>query len=79
MVTVHRFDGFRFAIYSNDHEPAHIHVIGAGSEAKIQLAGKQGLTLIWQFGIRPAEMRKIMVEVGRKQKDLLSKWDEIHG
>ena len=45
MVTVHRFDGLRFVIYSNDHDPAHVHVLRAGSEAKIQLVGEQ-LTLI---------------------------------
>jgi len=37
MLTVHRFDGLRFVIYSNDHDPAHIHVLGSGREAKVQL------------------------------------------
>jgi hypothetical protein len=27
MVTVHRFETLRFVIYSNDHDPAHVHVL----------------------------------------------------
>ncbi|MGI4745746.1 MAG: DUF4160 domain-containing protein [Janthinobacterium lividum] len=30
MVVVHRASGFRFVIYTFDHEPAHVHVTGAG-------------------------------------------------
>lgn len=46
MVTVHRFDGLHFVIYSNDHDPAHVHVQGAGCEAKVQLVG-EAPCLIW--------------------------------
>ena len=28
MVVVHRAHGFRFAIYTLDHEPAHVHIVG---------------------------------------------------
>lgn len=28
MVVIHRAYGFRFVIYTMDHEPAHIHVTG---------------------------------------------------
>jgi hypothetical protein len=38
MVVVHRAHGFRFVIYTSDHEPAHVHVTGAG-HAKINLLG----------------------------------------
>lgn len=38
MVTVHREAGFRFIIFVDDHEPAHVHVIGDG-KAKIDLGG----------------------------------------
>jgi hypothetical protein len=31
----------RFAIYTDDHEPAHVHVIGDGN-AKINLDGPGG-------------------------------------
>ena len=41
MVVIHRARGFRFVIYRSDHEPAHVHVIGAG-QAKINLLGPGG-------------------------------------
>jgi hypothetical protein len=30
MVVVHRAYGYRFVIYTGDHEPAHVHIAGAG-------------------------------------------------
>lgn len=39
MVTVLRAEGFRIVIFTNDHEPAHVHVFGDG-EAKIDLADR---------------------------------------
>ena len=29
--------GFRFMFYSNDHEPIHVHVVKAGTEARFQV------------------------------------------
>ena len=43
MIVVHRAGGFRFVIYTSDHEPAHVHVIGDG-HAKINLVGPDTLT-----------------------------------
>lgn len=78
MVTVHRFDGLRFVIYSNDHEPAHIHVLRAGCEAKGQLVGEQP-TLIWQVGFGPPELRRILAEVRKERFRLMRMWKDIHG
>ena len=78
MVTVHRFDGLRFVIFSNDHDPAHVHVIGAGREAKIQLVGEAPL-LIWQVGFSPADLRRIIEEVRRERFRLLKRWKDLHG
>ena len=33
MPSVARLNGLRVVIYPNDHGPAHVHVIGGGSEA----------------------------------------------
>lgn len=41
MVTVHREGGFRVVIFTDDHEPAHVHVYGDGT-AKIALVGDEG-------------------------------------
>ena len=41
MVTVHREAGFRFAIYRDDHAPAHVHAIKDG-EVIVTLLGPGG-------------------------------------
>ena len=48
MVAVHRAYGYRFVIYTLDHEPAHVHVTGPG-QAKINLLGPGGAPeLVWR-------------------------------
>lgn len=42
MVTVLRAHGLRVVIFSNDHQPAHVHVFGDG-QAKVNLLGAEGL------------------------------------
>jgi hypothetical protein len=79
MVTVHRAFGLRFVIYSNDHEPAHVHVTGNGCEAKVQLVGDTGVSLVWHFGFKHAELRKMLIEVERKRDFLIAEWERIHG
>jgi len=37
MVTIHRAHGMRFVIYTHDHEPPHVHVLGNG-ELKVALS-----------------------------------------
>jgi hypothetical protein len=51
MVVVHLALGFRFVIYTFDHEPAHVHVIGSG-QAKINLLGPDGaVEVVFSIGI----------------------------
>ncbi|QEE47102.1 DUF4160 domain-containing protein [Rhizobium sp. WL3] len=79
MVVVHRAFGFRFVIYTQDHEPAHVHVTGAG-QAKINLLGRDGRTeLVYSIGISRADLRRIMNEVATEQARLLTEWERIHG
>jgi hypothetical protein len=52
MVVVHRAHGFRFVIYTSDHELAHVHVTGAG-HAKINLLGVGGTPeVVFSVGIK---------------------------
>jgi len=77
MVTVHREAGFRFAIYRNDHEPAHVHAIKDG-EVIVNLLGADGRPELREaFGATKAEIRKAMRIVAERQAMLLEKWKEI--
>lgn len=79
MVTVHREAGFRFAIYRDDHEPAHVHVIKDG-EVIVNLLGAGGQPEVRQaVGSTKADIRKTLRIVTGRQADLLAKWKEMHG
>jgi len=79
MVTVHREGGFRVAIYRNDHEPAHVHVIKDG-EVIVNLVGANGKPEIREANrASKAEMRKALRIVTGQQAHLLTKWEEMHG
>jgi hypothetical protein len=79
MVTVHRAQGLRVVIFTNDHLPAHVHVFGDG-QAKINLLGPDGLPdLVWAEGMSRSEVRRAMAVVIAEQQRLLERWRELHG
>ena len=79
MVVVHRAHGFRFVIYTLDHDPAHVHVTGSG-QAKINLQGPEGVpVLVYSVGITRPDMRRLMGEALRHQAAFLEAWERIHG
>ncbi|MCR2832881.1 DUF4160 domain-containing protein [Parerythrobacter lacustris] len=79
MVTVHREAGFRFIIFTDDHEPAHVHVFGDG-QAKINLAGQGGEPeLVSAAGVKAGDLRKAMRIVAEQQAYLLEQWKAHHG
>ncbi|SED11026.1 protein of unknown function [Rhizobiales bacterium GAS188] len=79
MVVVHRAHGFRFVIYTLDHEPAHVHITGAG-HAKINLLGPDDEPeLVFSVGIKRSDMRRLMAEVAEYRDAFLQQWERIHG
>jgi Domain of unknown function (DUF4160) len=77
MVTVHREARFRFAIYRNDHEPAHVHAIKDG-EVIVNLVGADGRPELREAsGATTAEIRRALRIVAGRQVMLLEKWKEI--
>jgi len=79
MVVVHRAYGYRFVIYTLDHEPAHVHITGPG-QAKINLLGPGGTPeLVWSIGIKRSDMRRLFAEVVLRRDEFLKEWECIHG
>lgn len=79
MVVIHRAHGFRFVIYTADHEPAHVHITGPG-QAKVNLDGPDGRPeLLSSVGIKQPDMRKLMIEIENRRDEFLQEWDRIHG
>lgn len=79
MIVVHRAHGFRIVIYTSDHEPAHVHVTGAG-QAKINLLGPDGdPELVWSVGIKRSDLRRLIDEIALHRNRLIEEWERIHG
>jgi hypothetical protein len=68
----------RFVVFTDDHAPAHVHAVGAGGEAKIEL-GAAGPRLDWVRGLSRADTRFAMGEVARELARLRAAWTAIHG
>lgn len=78
-MVIHRAYGFRFVIYTADHEPAHVHITGQG-EAKISLGGSDGEPVIlFSAGISRGDLRRLIVEVAGRRNEFLREWKRIHG
>ena len=75
MVTVLREAGMRFIIYTDDHEPAHVHVYGDG-EARIDILR---MILTSNRGMTKPDLARALAIVQRERELLLAKWREIHG
>ena len=80
MPTVHRSGNLRFVIFTDDHQPAHVHAIGPDGEAKIELGDATcAPALVWVRGaLRNADVRRALNEVAAHQPALLEAWRRIH-
>ena len=79
MITIHRAHGLRVIIFTDDHEPAHVHVFCDG-QAKINLIGTDGApALVWAEGMKANDLRRAMRLVRDQQEEFLAKWRAIHG
>lgn len=79
MVTIYRAHGLRIIIFTDDHEPAHVHVFGDG-HAKINLIGPDGApALVRAENMKANDLRRAMQLVRDQQDQLLAKWREFHG
>jgi hypothetical protein len=79
MVTIYRAHGLRVIIFTDDHEPAHVHVFGDG-QAKINLVGPDGVPILVKAeGMKANDLRRAMQMVCDQQEQFLAKWREFHG
>jgi hypothetical protein len=73
-------DSLRVVIYPNDHDPAHVHVIGAEKEARFILNCQGGdPELMGNYKFSSSEINKIKTELSKEIYFLCKKWREIHG
>lgn len=79
MIVVLRAYGLKIVIFTDDHDPPHVHVRGDG-QAKVNLVGADGQPeLVWSVGMNAAEKRRALKAITDLQHDLLEQWRRIHG
>lgn len=75
MSVVIRALGCKFVIYSNDHGSPHCHVIGHGSELKVDLVHFE---VIGDTRFSERDAKRIIEIVKRYQVELMTQWREFH-
>jgi hypothetical protein len=79
MPTIARLGAVRVVVYPNDHRPAHVHLIGADSEAIFNLNCPDGPPELREnFGFSFAALRKLKIEMTGMLADLCTEWGLIH-
>jgi hypothetical protein len=78
--TVLRFGSYRVAIYTNDHRPAHVHVVGAGCEAVFRLYCPGGPPELREaLGLAAQQLNRIAAQLQSDLAMLCRSWSKIHG
>jgi hypothetical protein len=77
MPTLLRWHGYRFFFYSADGwEPAHIHVVKDGKEAKLWL---HDVTVAVNLGYNAREMNEIIRKTREERDAFLEVWNDHFG
>lgn len=80
MPTIHREGGFRFIVFVDDHEPAHVRVAFAGAMARIMIGDIDHRPVATDPGyMRTRDVRRAVRIVEDQQERFLKAWREIHG
>ena len=76
MPTVLRVNGYKAKFYSNDHDPAHVHVEKAEKSVKIELGSWE---VVENFGFVSREIRQIINILKDNEDTLWEAWYEFFG
>lgn len=80
MPTVLRLGTYRLVIYTNDHRPAHVHVVGRGREAVFHLHCPDGPPELREsLGLAAHELNHIATQLQTQLTVLCHSWRTIHG
>ena len=75
MVTLHRGQGWKIAVYARDHGVSHFHIEGPGYRCSVSIE-----TLEVIIGTAPAAvLRSARTWANNNRSVLLRKWEELNG
>jgi hypothetical protein len=79
MPTIFRHDGFRVAIYPNDHRPAHVHVVKPDRQAVFILNCPNGPPELRENdGLSAAELRGVVAAIAEQLALCCERWRAMH-
>lgn len=80
MGTLFRIGSWRIMIYTHDHAPSHVHLVGPDGRAKIALNCPDGpLALIDSRGIDAGTLKNALDQIQAELVALCREWRSIHG
>jgi hypothetical protein len=72
--------GWRVVIYTNDHRPPHVHVIGPVEHARFELLCDLGqLRLMSNIRFTLSQLQQIANYLAKHLKHLCQEWSRIQG
>jgi hypothetical protein len=80
MPVVFRHKGFRYLFYANEgdpREPAHVHVVKDGIDAKFWLS--PDIAVEYNDGYDARTLRALREIIGHRRGFILRKWDDFFG
>jgi hypothetical protein len=75
MPTILRHRGFAFRLYSNDHPPPHVHVVGTDGWALVEIGSGR---VFRQRGVSPKVLAALVAVVMQNRNRHTEAWDDIH-
>ncbi|MDZ4767563.1 MAG: DUF4160 domain-containing protein [Chloroflexota bacterium] len=76
MPKVYEESGYKFIIFTNDHAPAHVHVLSPDGMVKIAL--DDDATVIKNTGVKAGDLKKMRKIVRIRIARLRDGWNALH-
>ena len=76
MGEIFRFKNIKFKIWSNDHDPPHVHVTKPKAHAIVNI---ETLAVMKSHGFTETELKFVRQQIFKRKIKILEKWEEIHG
>ena len=81
MAEIFRLNGFKVVIFSDDHDPPHVHIRKGEFEVKIDISGERAELMVGEEKSRRAADKKLRKQALRIADDniemLMNEWRQI--
>lgn len=76
MPTIIELRGYRIVINTRDHLPPHVHCVGPGVEAKIEIQTRK---VMENNGVGSRDLALLKKLIASREEELMNEWRRIHG